>query len=60
MRIDCTVLVYIDLERALEDGYAFYEGAKGVILCAGNDNGFLAPRYFAKAIDVKTGANLIQ
>lgn len=58
-RSDCTVQIRIDLKRALKDGYAFYESANGVILCAGNKDGFLPPQYFISVVDVDSNASLL-
>lgn len=58
-RSDCTVLIRIDLKRALKDGYEFYESANGVILCAGNKDGFLPARYFANVTDAVSNESLL-
>jgi 2'-phosphotransferase len=40
-RNNCTLIVYIDMKRAMEDGIAFYESENGVILT----EGILDPTY---------------
>lgn len=42
----------------LADGFKFYKSANNVILCPGNEEGFLPPKYFAKAVDKRTGTSL--
>lgn len=36
-------------------GFKFYRSANNVILCSGNEEGFLPSEYFLKAVDKKTG-----
>lgn len=36
------------------DGLKFYRSANNVILCSGDENGFLKTKYFLKVVDVKT------
>ncbi|XP_004596930.2 tRNA 2'-phosphotransferase 1 [Ochotona princeps] len=49
MRLNCEVAVFIDGPRALADGIQFFRSANGVILTPGNANGFLLPKYFKEA-----------
>ncbi|XP_040827048.1 tRNA 2'-phosphotransferase 1 isoform X1 [Ochotona curzoniae] len=49
MRLSCEVAVFIDGPRALADGIRFFRSANGVILTPGNANGFLLPKYFKEA-----------
>lgn len=51
MRNSAQVLIYIDLERALEAGIKFYLSENGVVLSEGNAAGVIPPAYFAKVID---------
>lgn len=55
MRSSCQVAIYIDLPKAIKDGIKFYRSANDVILCPGNSDGFLRPKYFLKVIDIKRG-----
>uniref|UniRef100_A0A0B6Y796 2'-phosphotransferase n=1 Tax=Arion vulgaris TaxID=1028688 RepID=A0A0B6Y796_9EUPU len=55
MRKSCTVTIYLNLAKALEDGLKFYLSANKVILCPGNDEGVIPPIYFDKVIERKTG-----
>jgi len=50
MRKSCTVFIYIDVARAMEDGMKFFVSSNGVILSSGID-GVIAPKYFAKVVD---------
>ncbi len=57
-RADCNVFIQIDLANALKEGLEFYESANGVILCSGDKNGFLSPKFFGKVFD-KSGKDLL-
>ena len=48
MRTSCDILIYIDMQKALEEGIEFYRSANNVILSPGDDCGFIAPKYFEK------------
>lgn len=53
MRPNCEVAVFIDGPRALADGIAFFRSANGVILTPGNADGFLLPKYFKEALQLR-------
>lgn len=48
-RSSSTVLIYIDMERAMNDGIVFYLSSNGVILTEGVD-GILDPKYFLDVV----------
>lgn len=48
MRNSSSVLVYIDIQAALEAGIKFYISENGVILTEGNDQGFLPYEFFKR------------
>jgi 2'-phosphotransferase len=50
MRRSAEVLIYIDLEKALQAGLKFYVSANGVILTPGDANGYLKPTYFKQVV----------
>ena len=51
MRFSATVLIYIDLEKALKDGILFYKSENGVVLTEGlNNEGYLPREYFLKVV----------
>ncbi|MBN3313932.1 TRPT1 phosphotransferase, partial [Atractosteus spatula] len=50
MRGDCSLAIFIDVSRALQDGIPFFWSDNGVILTPGDSEGRLAPRYFARAL----------
>eukprot|EP00011_Vannellida_sp_DIVA3-517-6-12_P008296 CAMPEP_0114628026 /NCGR_PEP_ID=MMETSP0168-20121206/12603_1 /TAXON_ID=95228 ORGANISM="Vannella sp., Strain DIVA3 517/6/12" /NCGR_SAMPLE_ID=MMETSP0168 /ASSEMBLY_ACC=CAM_ASM_000044 /LENGTH=229 /DNA_ID=CAMNT_0001839385 /DNA_START=44 /DNA_END=730 /DNA_ORIENTATION=- len=54
MRSTAQVLIYIDVERVLQDQIPMLLSANNVVLTAGV-NGYLAPRYFLKVVDVASG-----
>ena len=47
-RASCNVKIYIDMEKALNDGIKFYRSSNGVILTSGNQHGILESKYFIK------------
>lgn len=47
MRNSADIFIYIDLQKALDAGYKFKLSANGVILTAGNEDGFLPPEFFS-------------
>lgn len=59
MRSSCEILVFIDLRKALSDGFKFYQSANNVILCPGNEQGFLPPQYFEKVMQTKPKRQLL-
>ncbi|KAJ3770671.1 KptA family-domain-containing protein [Lentinula raphanica] len=48
IRKSSRILIYIDVEKALADGIKFYLSTNGVVLCPGNEFGFLEPKYFQR------------
>lgn len=50
MRHSCTVLIYIDLEKALEAGIKFFKSENGVVLTEGLNEGYLPKEYFSKVV----------
>lgn len=52
MRTNCEVYIYIDTEKAINDGIKFYESDNGVILTSGL-SGILSTEYFRKVTDNK-------
>lgn len=53
-RSNCQVFVYIDLEKALADGIAFFLSDNNVILSPGNAEGLILPKYFKAVLDAST------
>lgn len=54
MRFNCTVLIYVDLEKALEDGVKFWKSENGVVLTEGEKGeGSLSKEYFKKVVTNK-------
>ena len=53
MRNSATILVYVDVQKALDAGIKFHMSANGVILTEGDDTGFLKPQFFQKVTDKK-------
>jgi 2'-phosphotransferase len=54
MRYSCTVLIYLDLEKALKDGVTFFKSDNGVVLTEGvNGEGHIPTDYFIKVVTTK-------
>ncbi|XP_076772432.1 tRNA 2'-phosphotransferase 1 isoform X2 [Arvicanthis niloticus] len=53
IRPNCEVAVFIDGPLALTDGIPFFCSANGVILTPGNAEGFLLPKYFKEALQLR-------
>lgn len=49
MRNDCNVIIYIDMNKAMNDGIEFFMSSNEVILSKGN-NGVIEPKYFDKVM----------
>ena len=58
MRGSCSVLIYVDLEKALHDGIKFFKSENGVVLTEGvKEEGRLPKDYFGKVVTT-TGETL--
>lgn len=53
IRPNCEVAVFINGALALTDGIPFFCSANGVILTPGNAAGFLLPKYFKEALQLR-------
>ncbi|XP_065833322.1 tRNA 2'-phosphotransferase 1-like [Oscarella lobularis] len=53
MRKGCQVIIRIDAAKAIKDGLKFYRSANGVILSPGDEAGFIPPKYFESAVQIK-------
>ncbi len=45
------VLIYLDVKKAINDGYKFYLSQNGVILTEGNHEGYLPAKYITKIVN---------
>ncbi|PIL25190.1 hypothetical protein GSI_13079 [Ganoderma sinense ZZ0214-1] len=48
MRSSSQILIFINVQKALDAGIKFYLSDNGVVLTAGNDQGFLPPEFFSR------------
>jgi 2'-phosphotransferase len=56
MRADCTIVLWVNMERAMrEGGLEFFRSSNGVILCAGDDKGFIDVRFIERVTERVTG-----
>ncbi|XP_060570625.1 tRNA 2'-phosphotransferase 1-like isoform X2 [Ruditapes philippinarum] len=54
----CDMVIEIDLQKALADGYKFYKSENDVILSEGNGNGVIPPKYFKRAYDLHSHTDI--
>jgi len=59
MRSSAPVFIYIDVEKAMNDGIKFFKSANNVILSPGNGDGFIMPQYFKTVKNMKNNQTLI-
>ena len=50
MRKSVQVKIYLDVEKAMNDGILFYKSSNNVILSPGNDEGIINPMYFKRIV----------
>lgn len=50
LRQSADLFIYVNFDKAKEDGLIFLESENGIVLCAGNSKGFIETRYFLKVI----------
>lgn len=53
MRNSANILVYIDVQKALDAGIKFSLSANGVVLTEGDEAGYLRPQFFQRVTDKK-------
>ena len=53
MRKSSEILIYIDVQEAIDAGLKFYLSANGVVLTEGDDRGYLKPEFFSRVETVK-------
>lgn len=58
MRNSADILIYIDLQKALDEGIKFFISANGVVLSAGDEHGFIPSRYFSR-VENRNGVALV-
>lgn len=58
MRKSSTVLVFLDVRKAIDAGLKFWRSDNGVILTEGNENG-LVPLEFFNRVEDRTGAGVL-
>ena len=55
MRQNSQILIYLDVDKAINSGLKFWVSENGVILSEGDENGYIPRRFFLKVMDVKHG-----
>lgn len=59
MRHNSTLLIFIDLRKALEAGIEFFVSENGVVLTSGNKHGVLGVEFFERVVE-KGGGLLVR
>lgn len=58
MRPNCDILIYLDVQKCLDNGIELYISENNVVLTEG-ENGVLDKKFFLKVIDINTGSDLV-
>src|SRR5262245_51130304 len=53
MRQSSQILIYIDVQKAIDSGIKFYLSSNGVVLTEGDENGYLRPQFLKRVEDSK-------
>ena len=53
MRKSSQILIYINVQKALDAGIHFYLSANGVVLTDGDESGFLKPEFFERVVTAR-------
>lgn len=59
MRNTSSVLVFVDMKKALEGGLKFWRSTNGVVLSEGDENGIVPVAYFARVEERKRGVGVL-
>ncbi|KAG9653547.1 phosphotransferase KptA/Tpt1, partial [Aureobasidium melanogenum] len=59
MRNSSSVLVYVDIKKAMEAGVKFWKSENGVILSEGDENGVISLQFFSKVEDRTGGQGIL-
>ena len=51
MRTSSKVLIYVDVQKAIDAGIKFWFSENGVVLTEGDEKGFLSTQFFEKIVD---------
>jgi 2'-phosphotransferase len=58
IRKTANVLIYLDVNKCLQQNIEFFKSKNDVILSAGDENGFIRYELFDRVIDTKTGQKI--
>ncbi|KAF2433187.1 phosphotransferase KptA/Tpt1 [Tothia fuscella] len=59
MRHTSSILIFIDLRKALEAGFKFWKSANGVILSEGDEKGIIPIEFFLRVEERKKGLGIL-
>jgi 2'-phosphotransferase len=53
MRNSANILIYVNVQKALDTGIQFFLSCNGVVLTEGDESGYLRPQFFQRVTDKK-------
>lgn len=51
IRNSANILIYVDVQKALDAGLKFFLSSNGVVLTEGDESGYLSPQFFQRVTD---------
>lgn len=58
MRNSSQILIFVDVQKALDAGIKFFLSANGVVLTAGDAEGYLRPQFFQR-VETNKGTSIL-
>ncbi|KAI5953130.1 TPT1 [Candida jiufengensis] len=58
IRKTANVLIYLNIEKCLDQGFEFYKSLNNVILSSGDSNGIIQWEFISKIVDLNNGSEL--
>jgi len=52
------IVIYVDVQTARKDGLKFYSAPNEVIMCSGDENGYIPIKYFKEIKNIQTGEQI--
>ncbi|KAF2841126.1 hypothetical protein M501DRAFT_989683 [Patellaria atrata CBS 101060] len=59
MRTTSSILIFVDIRKAMESGLKFWKSENKVILCEGDDNGLIRLEFFERVVE-RDGTELVK
>jgi len=55
IRYNVDALIYLNVQKCMDHGFQFYKSLNDVVLCLGDEKGYIGVEFFEKIVDKKTG-----